>query len=43
MVAADGDLRAVGVLLLRADLAEDRGVGDLFTSFGRDVIVVKNK
>ena len=25
------------------DLAYDRGVGDLFTSFGRDAIVVDNK
>ena len=28
-VAANGDSRAVGVLLLWADLADDQGVGDL--------------
>ena len=26
-----------------ADLADDRGIGDFFTSVGRDVIVVDNK
>ena len=43
MVAPDGYLRAVGVLFLWADLADDRGVGDLFTYINRDVIVVDNK
>ena len=42
-VAADVDSRAVGVLLLWVDLADNQGVGDIFTSVGRDVIVVDNK
>ena len=42
MVAADGDSRAVGVLLLWADLSYNRGVGDIFTSVNRDFIVVDN-
>ena len=43
MVSADGDLRTVGVLLLRANLADNKGVGDLFTSVGRYVILFDNK
>ena len=43
MVAADGDSRAVGVLLLWDNLADNQGVGDIFTSIGRDVIVVDNE
>ena len=31
---------AVGVLIFWADLADDRCVGDIFTSIGRDVTVV---
>ena len=43
MVAADGDLRVVGVFLLWVDLADDQGVGDLLTSVSRDVMLVDNK
>ena len=43
MVAANGDLRAVGVFLLWADLADDQCVGDLLTSIDRDVMLVDNK
>ena len=43
MVAANGDLRAVGVFLLWADLADDQCVGDLLTSIDRDVVLVDNK
>ena len=43
MVAADGDLCVVGVFLLWVDLADDQGVGDLFTYVVKDVMVVYNK
>ena len=43
MVAADGDSRAVGVFILWADLADDRGVGDFLTSIDRDVVVVDSE
>ena len=42
-VAADGDLHEVGVLLLWAYLADDRGVGDIFTYVGWGVLVVDKK
>ena len=42
-VAADGDSCAVGVLLLWEDFTDDQGVCDLFTSVGRDFIVVDDK
>ena len=34
---------AVGVFILWADLADNRGVGDLLTYVGRDVMVVDNE
>ena len=37
MVAADGDARAVGIDLLRADLANHFGVSDLFSAFSGDI------
>ena len=43
MVDADGYSRAVGVLLLWADLADNRGVGDLLMSVVRNVVVVDNE
>ena len=43
MVASDGDLHAVGVLLLWADLADDRVVGDILTSVSRYFMVVDNE
>ena len=43
MVAVNGDSRAVGFLLLLEDLADNGVVGDIFTSVGRDVIIVDNE
>ena len=36
-VAADGDVRAVGVLIFEADFANHFGVSDFFATVGRDI------
>ena len=37
MVAANGDARAVGIALFRADFANHFGVSDFFSAVGRDI------
>ena len=37
MFAADGDARAVGIALFRADFANHFGVSDFFLAVGRDI------
>ena len=37
VISADGDARAVGIILLWADLANHFGVSDLFSVFGGDI------
>ena len=36
-VATDGDARAVGIVIFRADLANQFGVSDLFSAVGGDI------
>ncbi len=42
-ITTDGDTGAVQVILLRTNLADDRGVADLLALVGRDVLVVNEK
>ena len=42
-ITTDGDLGAVQVILLRTNLADDRGVADLLALVRRDVLIVNEK
>ncbi len=42
-ITTDGDKGAVRVILLRTNLADDRGVADLLALVGRDVLVVNEE
>ncbi len=42
-ITTDGDMGAVRVILLRTNLADDRGVADLLALVGRDVLVVNEE
>ncbi len=42
-ITTDGDVGAVWVILLRTNLADNRGVADLLALVGRDVLVVNEE